>query len=257
MSSNHKISLFSILIFLLINTTSCVTIYNRFFPKRMVSTKSQNAFFCNSQNDINKYIDIDGFYRSDSAYYSWYLTKNIIIYNDYSYAFFNFMSSATYLDSNGQPRQIEYPSEDSPILSDKINLSDNIEKFNNKPICAFGGTYTIKNYGGAYIIKNDTIIMEHPVVFNDRKVLCRNIFKIIDRRTLRRETFQLVRDDSIIQIDSVATFHFVPAYNIPSSLVVKEKKYRWMWKSEEEWKQFKALRKEYMKSMNPSENQKY
>lgn len=240
MSSNHKISLFFILSFLLINATSCVTIYNRLFHKRMVGTKSPNAYFCNSQNNINKYIDIDGFYRSDSAYYSWYLSKNIIIYNDNSYAFFNFMSSTTYLDFTGEQRQIEITSENLSTLSDKINLSDNIEKFNNKPFYV---------YGGAYILKNDTIIMEHPVDFNDRKVLCRNIFRIIDRRTLRRETFQIITNDSIIQFDTIATFRFVPAHNLPSSLSIREKKYKWMWKNRDDWQLFKSKRKEYRKSL--------
>ena len=239
--------------FLITGVSSCIT--------KAFTTKSQKAFFSNSPGNIKDYIETDGYYRCDSDFYSWFMTNNLLIYEDNSFMFFNWSDRDTTYKSHYRPfsRQMEF--EDSLKKTQNVNILDNLEKHEYLFSGIFATTYQNKRFqfdGGAYTIEDNKLILEQPVVMDlSKRFICRNIFRIIDRRTLRRETFQLVGDDSIIQFDTVATFHFVPAHNIPSSLVIKEKKYSWMWKSEEEWKQFKALRKEYMKSMNPSENQKY
>jgi len=236
------------IMFLITGVSSCVS--------KVFTTKSQKAFFSNSPGNIKDYIETDGYYRCDSDFYSWFMTNNLLIYEDNSFAFFlwNDVDSPRF---NGNwhthlERQIAY--------EDSLCSIQNIDILNNFDVKSFLHGYDINNFkldGGAYTIEDNKLILEQPVVLDLwKRFICRNIFKIIDRRTLRRETFQLVGDDSIIQFDTVATFHFVPAHNIPSSLVVNEKKYSWMWKSVEEWKQFKALRKEYYESQNLLEKQK-
>jgi len=211
---------------------------------KVFTAKSQKAFFSLSPGNIKDYIETDGYYRCDSDLYSWYVKKNLLIYDDQSFVFFDWDNHDCPSIYSLRPwkQQIEY--------EDSLNNTQDVDLFENIKFMGYEFSSMRKLEGGAYTIEDNRLILEQPVLFDyySKRVICRNIFKIIDRRTLLRETFQLVRDDSIIQIDTVATFHFVPAHNIPSSLVVKEKKYKWMWKDFEEWKQYKNLRKEYMRN---------
>ena len=213
---------------------------------KVFTAKSQKAFFSNSPGNIKDYIETNGYYRCDSDLYSWYVTKNLLIYDDQSFVFFDWddIDRPSIYSLRPWKQQIEY--EDSLNNTQDVDISENI-KFSKNMLSSMK-----KLKGGAYIIEDNKLILEQPVLFDytTKRILCRNIFRIVNRQTLCRETIQFVRDDSIIQFDTVATFHFVPAHNIPSSIIIKEKKYKWMWKSEEEWKQFKALRKEYGESVS-------
>ena len=232
-----------ILIFVSLTLTvgiiSCGTLYKRFFPKKEFTAKSQRGFFIHTPNNIREQIDIDGFFRCDSDYYSWYATKNLLLFDDNSFGYFLFANRRQGVDTQGKSYSYITSEEDCSNPLDSLDLDDNMGKL---VFCEGSRKYWNTN-GGAYLIEDGRIVMEHPVVFNDERVICRNIFKIIDRRTLQRDTFQIITDDSIIRIDTAATFHFVRAYNLPNPSFIKEKKYKWMWKNKEDWKLHKVQRK--------------
>lgn len=243
MMRDKKIILLPI-VFIMVLTMGGISCVSKVF-----TAKSQKAFFSNSLGNIKDYIEIDGYYRCDSDFYSWFMTNNLLIYDDNSFAFFLWSDVDSSRDHNNTYLERQIAHEDSLCSIPNIDVLNNIDVTS-----ILNRDYNINNfklYGGAYIIEDNKLILEQPVLLDySKRVICRNIFRIVNRQTLCRETIQFVRDDSIIQFDTVATFHFVPAHNIPSSIIIKEKKYKWMWKSEEEWKQFKALRKEYGESVS-------
>ena len=161
------------------------------------------------------------------------------MFDDNSFGYFLFANRRQGVDTQGKSYSYITSEEDCSNPLDSLDLDDNMGKL---VFCEGSRKYWNTN-GGAYLIEDGRIVMEHPVVFNDERVICRNIFKIIDRRTLRRDTFQIITDDSIIRIDTAATFHFVRAYNLPNPSFIKEKKYKWMWKNKEDWKLHKVQRK--------------
>ena len=235
---NYKRKIFSISLVLIVLwiSISCNVGSVVFVFKRNVSEMNQKARFCLATTNIRDLIETDGYYRCDSTYYPWYVSRNLLLYEDGSYSFFDWK----HIEQNGQhtysqKRILEI--DDSLSKQDSIDLMKHIEPFDT----VFNRSITC---GGAYIIENGHIITEHPVVYNDRWIICRNYFRVADRRTLVRESFQLVSDDSIIQIDTAAVYRFKMAYNSPPSSLQFAKKRKWMWKENKEWKINKEMRKE-------------
>lgn len=208
-----------------------------FIHKRTVSEKNQIARFSFGQSMIRHLIEIDGYYRcDDSAFYPWYASRNLLFYDDGSYSFFDWK----YIEQDGsriysQKRMME--TDDSISRLDSIDLTKHIDPFDTD----FNRSVTC---GGAYVIEGNRIITEHPVVYNDRWIICRNYFRVADRKTLVREVFQLVSDKEIIQFDTTAVFRFKPAYNPPPASLQFAKKRKWMWKDKKQWKENKKKRKE-------------
>lgn len=214
--------------------SSCIAykIYRLFVPKRLFSEKSQLALFSAEKSDVRDYIDIDGYYRCDSDYYSTFSTKNMVIYDDWSFSFFDWKYDygAKYEDKMEMDRRL--------AETNDLDIGNHVEYY-----CSG----LLEGYmflsGGAYKVEKGEIITETSELFNDERVICRNIFKILDRRTLRRERFMVVTDDSVIQLDTAAVFRFIPARNLPPSSLQLEKRHKWMWKNKEDWKLHKAQRK--------------
>ena len=219
--------------------TSCGDIYST------AKNLKLRTGFIKGHTDIRELIDIDGYYFCDSDFYSWYCSRNMLFYDDGSFSFFHWKDH----DTNERYWSLAKMkiAEDSMSKLTNVNLEENIQ-----PLFSQRWAWE-RLVGGAYVIEGDRIITETPCIFNFEWVLCRNYFRVVDRRTLKREVWQLVGDDSI-KFDSLAVFRFIPAENPPDPDYMMAKDKKWMWKDKKEWKEAKKKRKAKWKAYRAEHN---
>ena len=233
----HKkiIFFFSPIFICILCITSCdLGFYLRYHHRCAFAKNLQITKFNNEPTNVRELLDIDGYYRCDDNLCPWYNSKNILFYDDGSFSFFQWRDR----DDNGKRlfKGNKKQFEDSIVNCRNIDLFETIA-----PIDTFVSQSIL--VGGTYNLNNKTIVTDVPCVYNGKWVIGRNYFTIIDKRTFVRERFQLILADTIIQFDSISTFRFFPAHNPPSSNLMFAKRLEWMWKTKEEYKKFKRVRK--------------
>ena len=242
----HKIITLIILLLttIILNGCYCLFNWNECFPPRIFSSKSQKAFFSNDTTQICQYLDLNGYFLCDEPFYKRGFERHIVFYEDESYLLFEW---SEWIDKNKYTKFGGYNAElDSVKRAVNVDLN---ESFQNNEIwpSIFGCSRCQK--GGAYRIFNGSLVLEQPCILNNHIWLLRNYFRIQDRQTLIREKCQFVSDDSIINFDTVAVFHFVPAQNKLDPFLNYAKRKKYMWRSKKEWKEDKVARKEYYRKL--------
>ena len=219
---------------------------NGCMTKKSFSAKTQKVHFLSSITQIGDLLDIDGFYTSDAQQFTWEFRNQFCLYEDGSYINFRWDYDNKHEKEGMKVKEYKLYI-DSLISANAIDIS----KYSYRVVHYIGFSNEKFEYmGGAFSIdKNGNLILEQPCQLNDHIWLLRNYFRIQDRQTLIREKCQFVSDDSIINFDTIAVFHFVPAQNKLDPFLNYAKRKKYMWRSKKEWKEYRVARKEYYRKL--------
>ena len=147
------------------------------------------------------------------------------------------------------------------IFNKNTDLKSHLAEYEHRRFL-LGKIFKWKHYqlcGGLYTLNHDTINVEYIAMESGKKHLIRYKFRVIDKKNILLisnsdivkpeilKTMPAYDHDSFFPPDELDILKFVPAENLPSSVDMYNKHFKYRWRNKDKWREHNKLRRKQKK----------